>query len=146
MGEGREGQYCSNRQCDSCDRQRQKLAIESALMSDESSRCWSCSCGWIGCYTQADLAEFGEPPECQKCYRERLGVCEPPAIAALSTPSTVSNAREILAAAYEDEGMSESLAIWRELGDSPFEIAALRAIESALKAGGGGDGEEKSND
>lgn len=53
---------------------------------------------------------------------------------AARTPSTGASAREILAGAYEDEGMYESLAIWREMGDSAFEVAALRAIENAMRS------------
>lgn len=49
-----------------------------AVESGEDGRCWSCSCGWVGCYTRAELKEHGKPSECSLCFRERLEECDPP--------------------------------------------------------------------
>lgn len=70
-------EYCSNCTCDQCQAVNEKRAIASALDSGEPVQCWSCPCGWVGCYTTSELAEF-EVTECQRCYRERLVECEPP--------------------------------------------------------------------
>lgn len=62
-----------------------------------------------------------------------------PLIAALSTPSTVSNAREILAA--EVFGVADEVHMRRFATLTTVTVEnAIRAIESALKAGGGGGG------
>lgn len=70
-------EYCPSCLCDLCQRRNQDVSIKATLAEDSDARCWSCSCGWIGCYTNADLAEYGEPSECQSCYRERLSECDP---------------------------------------------------------------------
>lgn len=77
-------QYCDNCDCDLCAAQQQAASIKAALAADEKAVCWSCSCGWIACYTQADLAEYSEPSECNKCHRERLSECDPARLRALS--------------------------------------------------------------
>ena len=38
-----------------------------------AGKCWRCSkCGWVDCYSDADLAMYGEPTECQDHYHEAL--------------------------------------------------------------------------
>jgi hypothetical protein len=66
-----------------CVRQQEVVILAHALNSGEPVQCWSCSCGWIGCYTASDIAEYDEPSECQRCYRERLEPCDPSAVRAL---------------------------------------------------------------
>ncbi len=68
-------EFCSSCQCDLCRRQSDENSAKTAL-ADPEARCWSCTCGWIGCYTPEEVAEYGEPPECQNCYREGLVECE----------------------------------------------------------------------
>jgi hypothetical protein len=37
------------------------------------AKCWKCTrCGWVDCYSAEDLAEYGEPTECQDNYHESL--------------------------------------------------------------------------
>ena len=81
-------EYCSHCQCDACDGRNRDQSNRSAIAMDAGARCWSCSCGWVGCYTGVEIAQYGEPSECAKCYRERLEECEQPkALASLSTPT-----------------------------------------------------------
>lgn len=65
-------EFCSSCNCDLCQRKMVENSARYALSRDPQTRCWSCSCGWIGCYTTSEIIEYGEPPECQNCYLERL--------------------------------------------------------------------------
>ena len=42
-------------------------------MADPRTVCWRCTrCGWVDCYTAADLKQYGAPTECQNNYHESL--------------------------------------------------------------------------
>lgn len=98
-----EAEYCPSCTCNACQRESEDRAIARALAEDAEARCWSCSCGWIGCYTAADIVYMGgEPSECNRCYRERLSECRPPSrVARLSTQSSMQARIEELEAENE---------------------------------------------
>lgn len=78
--------YCEQCSCDMCIAQQKVKRLNEAIEHAKlpGSRCWSCSCGWVGCYTPAEVAKYGEPSECQDCYRERLVEQDTSAVAALA--------------------------------------------------------------
>ena len=80
-------EYCSRCDCHRCSARNRDASNQSAIAADPGARCWYCECGWVMCYTQAEIAEYGEPSECGKCYRERLEEGNPPALAK-ARPST----------------------------------------------------------
>lgn len=73
----REGR-CASCDCNQCRTYWRDLSNQAAKARDKQTRCWSCSCGLVSCYTTADVAEYGEPSECGKCCRESLVECDQP--------------------------------------------------------------------
>lgn len=82
-------EYCRNCNCDKCRRIGDTRSLETTLKSGKPVQCWTCSCGWSGCYTDDDIAEYGEPSECPRCCRERLEPCDPPALQSATPDSKI---------------------------------------------------------
>lgn len=68
-------EYCSHCECPSCDARNRAASIRTTIAQDAEAKCWSCSCGYIFCYTRSEIEKYGEPSECGRCYRERLQEC-----------------------------------------------------------------------
>lgn len=141
--------YCPDCTCDMCQKRMQDESARVTLGRSDSARCWTCSCGWIGCYTPDDIVEYGEPSECGRCYRERLSEADASRVkAALSAPATRPDPAILAAVEAERERCAKvaesfrlpggNISDWINVNESAAE-AQRRLIAAAIRSAKEGD-------